>query len=72
MEIIDDEGNIVTDKESVLNKWENSFSNLYNSSVNQNVEYESVNNNNNVPEFDNEISIDEIYKAIFSSNKDKD
>ena len=71
MEIVNDDGNIVTDKESVLNKWKNSFSNLYNSSVSHNVEIKRNNVDVNVPEFDNDISIDEVYKAIFDAKKNK-
>ena len=71
IEILNDDGNIVTDKESVLNKWKNSFSNLYNSSVSHNVEIKRNNVDVNVPEFDNDISIDEVYKAIFDAKKNK-
>ena len=57
MEVVDNEGNIVTDKEFVLNKWKNCFANLFNSSGNNNVDN---NVDINIPEFDNEISVDEM------------
>ena len=70
MEIIDEDGNIATDKNLVYkDKWKNSFSNLYNSSVSQNVELICNNNDNNVPELNDNISTDEIYKAIFNQEK---
>ena len=71
LEIENEDGSIVTDQDLVLNKWKNSFSNLYNSSVNQNVELNCNNNDNIVPLFNNDISIHEIHKAIFESKKNK-
>ena len=71
LEINNEDGSIVTDQDLVLDKWKNSFSNLYNSSVNQIVELNCNNNDNIVPLFNNDISIDEIHKAIFESKKNK-
>lgn len=75
MEVIDDNGDIINDNDSVLLKWKNSFSDLYNTSTNNSILHEQSNDNvtntNSVPEFEDEISIFEMHKAIFNSKKEK-
>ena len=72
MEVLDDSGKINNDKDFVLNKWKTSFSNLYNASDQNNVVHDNnVVNKDFIPEFEDEISIFEIHKAVVNSKKDK-
>ena len=66
MAVVDDSGKINNDNDFVLNKWK-SFSNLYNASDQNNVVHDNnVVNNDFIPEFEDEISIFEIHKAVFN------
>ena len=72
MEIVGHNGEIISDRHAVLDRWKTSFSNLY-----QGGSDDSVNNNldldqgTNISEFHDAISVLEIHRAIYKAKREK-
>ena len=72
MEIVGNNGEIISDRHAVLDKWKTSFSNLYQRgndvSVNKNLDLDQV---TNISEFNDAISVLEKHMAVFKAKREK-
>lgn len=73
MEIVGHNGEIISDRHTVLDKWKTSFSNLYQreneiSKVENNIDLDQ---STNISEFDDAITVLEIHRAIFKAKREK-
>ena len=72
MEIVGHNGEMISDRHAVLDRWKTSFSNLYqrgsDDSVNNNLDLDQA---TNISEFHDAISVLEIHRAIYKAKREK-
>ena len=73
MEIVGPNGELISDRHAVLNKWKTSFSKLYQRQVGgsdtaNDIDFDQM---TNISEFDDAISVLEVHKAIFKAKREK-
>ena len=71
-EVTNDDGSVCVDKDRVLDKWADHFSNLLNVNDGNNVSVDNNITENAADEYqDGNISLQEVYKAVFSLKNGK-
>ena len=73
MEIVGPNGELISDRRAVLNKWKTSFSELYQRQVDvpdtaNDIDFDQM---TNISEFDDAVSVLEVHKAIYKAKRKK-